>query len=114
MDFITGFPRSQKGNNVIFVVIDRLSKVAHFFPVKETISAIQLAALYINRIVSLYGVPLEISLDRGSIFTSKFWESFQNALGTKLNFSTAYHPQSQGQVERINQILEDMLRVWGS
>ena len=111
MDFITGFPRSQKGNNAIFVVIDRLSKVAHFFPVKETISGIQLAELYINRIVSLYGVPLEISSDRGSIFTSKFWGSFQNALGTKLNFSTAYHPQSQGQVERINQILEDMLRA---
>src|SRR4051812_15351419 len=80
MDFITGFPRSQKGNNAIFVVIDRLSKVAHFFPVKETISGIQLAELYINRIVSLYGVPLEISSDRGSIFTSKFWESFQTAL----------------------------------
>ena len=111
MDFITGFPRSQKGNNAIFVVIDRLSKVAHFFPVKETISGIQLAELYINRIVSLYGVPLEISSDRGSIFTSKCWESFQNAFGTKLNFSTAYHPQSQGQVERINQILEDMLRA---
>src|SRR3954464_6340925 len=111
MDFITGFPRSQKGNNAIFVVIDRLSKVAHFFHVKETISAIQLAELYINRIESLYGVPLEISSDRGSIFTSKFWESFQTALGTKLNFSTAYHPQSQGQVERINQILEDMLRA---
>ena len=64
MDFITGFPRSQKGNNAIFVVIDRLSKVAHFFPVKETISAIQLAELYINIIVSLFGVPLEISSDR--------------------------------------------------
>src|SRR4051812_21576611 len=73
MNFITGFPRSQKGNNAIFVVIDRLSKVAHFFPVKETVSAIQLAELYINRIVSLYGVPLDISSDRGSIFTSKFW-----------------------------------------
>ena len=72
MDFITGFLRSQKGNNAIFVVTDRLSKVAHFFPVKETISASQLAELYINRIVSLYGVPLEISSDRGSIFTSKF------------------------------------------
>src|SRR4051812_50215119 len=111
MDFITGFPRSQKGNNAIFVVIDRLSKVAHFFPVKETISRIQLAELYINRIVSLYGVPLEISSDRGSIFTSKFWESFQNALGPKLNFSTAYHPQSQGQVETTNHILPAMLRA---
>jgi uncharacterized protein (DUF2132 family) len=72
MDFITGFPKSRKGNNAIFVVIDRLSKVAHFLPVKESISASQLAELYTNRIVSLHGVPLEISSDRGSIFTSKF------------------------------------------
>ena len=84
MFFITSFPRSQKGNNAIFIVIDRLSKVAHFFPVKETFSAIQLAELYINRIVSLYGVPLEISSDRGRIFTSKFWDSFQSAKGTKI------------------------------
>jgi hypothetical protein len=111
MDFITGFPKSRKGNNAIFVVIDRLSKVAHFLPVKESISASQLAELYTNRIVSLHGVPLEISSDRGSIFTSKFWESFQQAMGTKLLFSTAYHPQTSGQVERVNQILEDMLRA---
>jgi ribonuclease HI len=111
MDFITGFPKSCKGNNAIFVVIDRLSKVAHFLPVKESISASQLAELYTNRIVSLHGVPLEISSDRGSIFTSKFWESFQQAMGTKLLFSTAYHPQTSGQVERVNQILEDMLRA---
>ncbi|MBQ0070665.1 MAG: DDE-type integrase/transposase/recombinase, partial [Spirochaetales bacterium] len=105
MDFITGFPKSKKGNDAIFVVIDRLSKVAHFFPVKETISASQLAELYTTRIVSLYGVPVEISSDRGSIFTSRFWKSFQEALGTKLLFSTAYHPQTSGQVERVNQIL---------
>jgi hypothetical protein len=111
MDFITGFPKSKKGNDAIFVVIDRLSKVAHFFPVKETISASQLAELYTTRIVSLYGVPVEISSDRGSIFTSRFWKSFQEAMGTKLLFSTAYHPQTSGQVERVNQILEDMLRA---
>ena len=99
MDFVTGFPRSQKGHDAIFVVIDRFSKVAHFLPVKETISASQLADLYVSRIVSLHGVLLEISTDRGSIFTSKFWDSFQEAMGTHLNFSTAYHPQSQGQVE---------------
>jgi hypothetical protein len=72
MDFITGFPKYGKDNDAIFVVIDCISKVAHFLPVKESISASQLAELYTNRIVSLHGVPLEISSDRGSIFTSKF------------------------------------------
>src|SRR3954467_4542835 len=110
-DFITGFPKTQKGNDAIFVVIDRLSKVAHFLPVRESITASQLAYLYVSRIVSLHGVPLEINSDRGSIFTSRFWESFQNAMGTHLSFSTAYHPQFSGQVERVNQILEDMLRA---
>ena len=111
MDFITGFPRTKRGNNAIFVVVDRLSKVAHFLPVRESITASQLADLYISRIVSLHGVPLEINSDRGSLFTSRFWESFQNAMGTRLSFSTAFHPQSSGQVERVNQILEDMLRA---
>src|SRR3954463_14219025 len=111
MDFITGFPKSQKGNYVIFIVIDRLSKVAHFLPVRESITASQLADLYVFRIVSLHGVPLEINSDRGSLFTSRFWESVQNAMGTHLSFSTTYHPQSSGQGERVNQILEDMLRA---
>ena len=111
MDFITGFPRTKRGNNAIFVVIDCLSKVAHFLPVQESITASQLADLYISRIVSLHGVPLEINSDRGSLFTSHFWESFQTAMGTHLSFSTAFHPQSSGQVERVNQILEDMLRA---
>src|SRR3954463_16726441 len=111
MDFVTGFPKSQKGNDAILVVIDRLSKVAHFLAVKETITASQLATLYMSRIVSLHGIPLVISSDRGSLFTSRFWASFQEAMGTHLNFSTAYHPQSQGQVERLNQVLEDMLRA---
>src|SRR4051812_11202452 len=92
MDFVTGFPRSQKGHDAIFVIIDRFSKVAHFLPVKETISYSQLADLYVSRIVSLHGVPLEISSDHGSIFTSNFWDSFQEAMGTHLKFSTAYHP----------------------
>src|ERR1044071_2722997 len=92
MDFVTGFPKSQKCNDAIFVVIDRFSKIAHFLPVKETITASQLANLYISRIVSLHGIPLGISSDRGSIFTSRYWTSFMEAFGTRLNLSTAYHP----------------------
>ena len=92
MDFITGFPKTQKGNDAIFVVIDRLSKVAHFLPVRESITASQLADLYVSRIVSLHGVPLVINSDRGSLFTSRFWVSFQNAMGTYLSFSTSFHP----------------------
>src|SRR4051812_42681646 len=111
MDFVTGFPKSQNGNDAIFVVIDRFSKIAHILPVKETITASQLAALYIARIVSLHCIPLEISSDRGSLFTSRYWTSFMEAFGTRLNLSTAYHPQSQGQLEPVNQVLEDMLRA---
>src|SRR5215216_3752112 len=77
MDFVTGFPKSQKSNDAILVVIDRLSKVAHFLAVKETIAASQLATLYMSRIVSLHGIPLVISSYHGSLFTSRFWASFQ-------------------------------------
>ena len=111
MDFVTGFPKSKRGNDAIFVVIDKLTKVAHFLPIKESITAAQLAELYTSRIVSLHGIPQVISSDRGSIFTSKFWDSFQKAMGTNIRFSTAFHPQTSGQVECVNQILEDMLRA---
>jgi hypothetical protein len=92
MDFVTGFPKSQKGNDTIFVVIDQFSKIAHFLLVKETITASQLAKLYISRILTLHGIPKEISSDRGSIFISKFWDSFQEAMGTHITWCTAYHP----------------------
>src|SRR3954467_12347446 len=105
MDFITGFPRTQKGNDAIFVVIDRLSKVAHFLPIRESITASQLEDLYVSRIVSLHGVPLEINSDRGSLFTSRFWQSFQNAMGTHLSFSTTFHPQSSSQILEFSQSL---------
>jgi hypothetical protein len=72
MDFVTGFPKSKRGNDAIFIVIDKLSKVAHFLPIKESITATQLAELYTSRIIFLHGIPQLISSDRGSIFTSKF------------------------------------------
>jgi hypothetical protein len=99
MHLITGLPKSQKGHDAILVIVDQLSKVAHFLLVKEMITASQLAELYISRIVSLHGIPKEISSDRGSLFTSMFWKSFQGAIGTHITWSSAYHPQSQGQVE---------------
>jgi IS30 family transposase len=111
MDFIVGLPRTQAGYDSIWVIVDRLTKVAHFIPVKTTYSGANLAELYMSRIMCLHGIPKKIMLDRGSQFTSKFWEKLHESMDTKLNFSSAYHPQTNGQTERSNQILEDMLRV---
>jgi len=111
MDFVTKLPTTRKGNDTIWVIVDRLTKSAHFLPMKETFKMEQLAKLYVDRIVSLHGVPLSIVSDRDSRFTSHFWKSFQIAMGTRLNLSTAYHPQTDGQSERTIQTLEDMLRA---
>jgi hypothetical protein len=94
MDFVTGLPRTQKGNDSIWVIIDRLTKVAHFIPVKTTFGGATLARIYLKEIVRLHGIPRKIVSDRGTQFTSKFWKGLQQAMGTKLDFSTAYHPQS--------------------
>ena len=110
MDFITGLPRTRSGYDSIWVVVDRLTKVAHFIPVKTTYSSAKLAKIYMTRIVCLHGVPRTIVSDRGTQFTSKFWKQLHETLGTRLEFSTAFHPQIDGQTERVNQILEDMLR----
>jgi hypothetical protein len=107
MDFIVGLPTTQYGYDSIWVIIDRLSKVAHFIPVKTTYKGAKLVKLYIARIVCLHGVPKKIVSDRGTQFTSRFWEKLHKAMDTNLNFSSAYHPQT----ERVNQILEDMLRA---
>jgi hypothetical protein len=111
MDFIVGLPRTRAGYDSIWVVVDRLTKVAHFVPMKTTYTGATLAELYMSRIVCLHGVPKKIVSDRGTQFTSHFWQQLQEALGTHLNFSSAYHPQTDGQTERTNQILEDMLRA---
>ncbi|WVZ69900.1 hypothetical protein U9M48_018615, partial [Paspalum notatum var. saurae] len=100
MDFIVGLPRTQKGYDSIWVIIDRLTKSAHFLPVKTTYTAATYVGLYVSQIVSLHGVPRTITSDRGSLFVSRFWEHLQTALGTTLIHSSAYHPQTSGQVER--------------
>jgi transposase InsO family protein len=109
MDFIVGLPKTQSGYDSIWVFVDRLTKVAHFISVKTTYSGPQLAELYMSRIVCLHGVPKKIVSDRGTQFTSKFWKRLHKTLDTQLRFSSSYHPQTDGQTERVNQILEDML-----
>jgi hypothetical protein len=111
MDFVTGLPQTQKGNDSIWVIIDRLTKVAHFIPVKTTFGGATLARIYLKEIVRLRGIPRKIVSDRGTQFTSKFWTSLHKAMGTKLDFSTAYHPQTDGQTERVNKVLKDLLRA---
>ena len=110
MDFVFKLPRTQSGHNGIWVIVDRLTKSAHFLPVREKYTLDRLARLYVNEVVRLHGVPESIVSDRDSRFTSRFWNALQEALGTRLNFSTAFHPQTDGQSERTIQTLEDMLR----
>jgi hypothetical protein len=112
MDFIVCLPRTQLGYDSIWVSVDRLTKVAHFIPVKTSYSGLQLAELYILRIVYLHGVLKKIVSDRGTQFTSKFWGRLHETLDTQLDFSFAYHTQTDGQTKRVNQILEDMMRSY--
>jgi transposase InsO family protein len=112
MDFIVGLPLTARRHDSIFVVVDTLTKSAHFIPVRTTYQAPDIARVFISEIVRLHGVPKKIISDRGSVFTGRFWTSFQEALGTQLNFSTAYHPETDRQTERTNQTLEDMLRMY--
>jgi len=111
MDFVVGLPRTQRKFDSIWVIVDRLTKSAHFLPVKSTDTAEQYAQLYIKEIVRLHGTPLSIISDRGAQFTANFWKKFQQGLGTQVNLSTAFHPQTDGQAERTIQMLEDMLRA---
>jgi transposase InsO family protein len=111
MDFIVDLPHTRGGYDSIWVVVDRITKATHFIPVKTTYNSAVLAKLYMFQIVCLHGVPKKIVLDRGAHFTSHFWHQLHEALGTHLKFSFAYHPQTYGQTERTNQILEDMLRA---
>jgi hypothetical protein len=110
MDFMTGLPRGKKGNDVIWVVVDRLTKSALFLPMKMTDSVDKLAKLYVNEVIRLHGVPVSNISDRNPRFTSRLWPSLQRAIRTKLNLSMAFHPQTNGQSERTIQTLEDLLR----
>ncbi|GKD89169.1 putative reverse transcriptase domain-containing protein [Tanacetum coccineum] len=111
MDFVTKLPKSSQGYDTIWVIVDRLTKSAIFVPMRETDPMDKLARMYLKEVVTRHGIPLSIICDRDPRFASNFWRSLQNALGTSLDMSTVYHPQTDGQSERTIQTLEDMLRA---
>ncbi|KAH0654413.1 hypothetical protein KY289_032091 [Solanum tuberosum] len=111
IDFIRGLPHTRRQQVTIWVIVDRVTKFAHFMVVKTTDSVEDYAKIYINDIVRFHGVPLSIISNRGPQFTSHFWKSFQKGLGTQVNLSTTFHPQTDGQAERTIHTLEDMLRA---
>jgi transposase InsO family protein len=111
MDLIVGLPMMARKFDSIWVIMDRLSKSAHFIPVHTNYNVQKYAGIYIARVLCSHGVPKTIIFDRGSQFVARFWEQLHASLGTHLIHSSAYHPQTDGQTERVNQILEDMLRA---
>ncbi|GJV23154.1 putative reverse transcriptase domain-containing protein [Tanacetum coccineum] len=111
MDFVTKLPKTSQGYDTIWVIVDRLTKSAIFTPMRETDPMDKLARIYLKEVVTRHGIPVSIICDRDPRFASNFWRSLQNALGTNLDMSTAYHPQTDGQSERTIQTLEDMLRA---
>ncbi|CAL2238916.1 unnamed protein product [Prunus armeniaca] len=111
MDFVFKLPRTQNKHDGVWVIVDRLTKSAHFLPVRANYTLNKLAKIFIDEIVRLHGVPVSIISDRDPQFTSHFWARLNEAFGTQLRFSTAFHPQTDGQSKRIIQTLEDMLRA---
>ncbi|KAI5335475.1 hypothetical protein L3X38_025608 [Prunus dulcis] len=111
MDFVFKLPLTRNKHDGVWVIVDRLTKSAHFLPVKANYTLNKLAKLFIDEIVRLHGVPVSITSDRDPRFTSRFWMKLHEAFGTQLQFSTAFHPQTDGQSERTIQTLEDMLRA---
>jgi hypothetical protein len=110
MDLIVGLPKTARQHDAIWVIVDRLTKSSHFLPIKQKQNVESLARLYIQEIVKLHGIPKSIISDRDPRFTSRVWKQIQVDLGTQLKFSSAFHPQSDGQSERTIQTIEDMLR----
>jgi transposase InsO family protein len=107
-----GLPLTVRRHDSIFIVVDTLMKSAHIIPVSTTYQAPDIARVFISEIVRLHGVPKRIKYDQRSVFTGRFWTSFQEALGTQIKFSTTYHPQTNGQTKQMNQTFEDMLCMY--
>ena len=111
MDFITQLPKTRRGHDALLVVVDLYSKRAHLIPTTTDASAPETAQLFFDGVFKHHGLPLKIVSDRDSKFTSKFWKGLMRLLGTKLAMSTAFHPQTDGQTERMNKVVEEMLRT---
>lgn len=111
MDFVCRLPRTSSNHDAVWVVVDRLTKSAHFIAVRMNYSLARFAQLYVKEIVRLHGALVSIVSDRDPRFVSNFGGALKSAMGTRLNFSSTYHPQTDGQSDRTIQTLEDMLRA---
>ena len=112
MDFISTLPRTSKQHDSIMVVVENLTKAAHFIPLKTTHRAADVVDIFLKEVARLHGIPKTIVSDRDPKFTSNLWRGLFKGFGTNLNFSTTYHPESDGQIERVNRVIEDMLRMY--
>jgi transposase InsO family protein len=111
MDFVVGLPLTSHRHNAILVIVDKLTKSAHFIPVRDTYDVTDVACMFVSEVICLHGIPKKIISDRDSRFTSRFWTSLQSTLGTQSNLSIAYHPKTDGKTERVNQVMEYILRM---
>jgi hypothetical protein len=112
MDFITGLPRTSKQHDSIMVVVDKLTKAAHFIPLKTTHKATDVIDIFLKEVARLDGILKTIVSDRDLKFTSNLWKGLFKGLGMNMNFSTMYHLESDGQTERVNRVIEDIMRMY--
>jgi hypothetical protein len=112
MDFVVGLSLTSHRHNAIIVIVDKLTKISHFIPVRDTYNVTDVVGVFVREVICLHGILKKIISDRDPKFTSRFWTSLQSVLGTQLNLSTTYHPETYGKTERVNQVMEDIFRMY--